>query len=143
MSKFLIIIIAISIFIAYAIFKYSRFNKKIKNEVEEFKRNREYLSPEKLYDDFKDHNSVSKELFTNILNCIYEEFDLEIAGYIRLDDDFETKLSFIWKFYDEWKDIELLEKIENKFQIKITDTEAKSIITVKDLILLVKRKLDQ
>ncbi|TGL19736.1 hypothetical protein EHQ47_16705 [Leptospira bourretii] len=141
MSKFLIITLFISISIAYFVFRYLRFKRKLKNEIENYKKNREYFSIEKLYEELNDEIFIKKDLFYNIINCIYEEFDLGIAGYLRLDDNLATDLSFIWKFYDEMKDIELIEALESNFNIKISNIDAENVKTVRDLIYLVNRKI--
>jgi acyl carrier protein len=56
------------------------------------------------------------------------------------EDDFSQNLSFLWA-WDSMADVEIVNQLEEKFHIKITDNEAEQAHTVKDIVLLVSRKV--
>ncbi|MCG6146698.1 hypothetical protein LFX15_00250 [Leptospira levettii] len=58
-------------------------------------------------------------------------------------DSFTGNLNFIWKYTDDFTDIEIIERLENKFNIKITDEEAKNLECFDDIVKLVSIKLNQ
>ncbi|TGK81343.1 acyl carrier protein [Leptospira noumeaensis] len=58
------------------------------------------------------------------------------------DDSFTGNLNFLWKYTDEFTDIEIIERLENNFNIEISNEEAKNINSFDDIVKLVAKKLN-
>lgn len=65
--------------------------------------------------------------------------DTDIA-FLRDSDGFSKSLSFFWDF-DSMANVELVQALEERFRIRISDQEAESVKTVRQLIELVQRKV--
>ncbi|MFQ3249482.1 MAG: acyl carrier protein [Glaciecola sp.] len=91
------------------------------------------------------HGKYFKELDVDLavvegVRSIFEEqFDADMSQLIS-EDDFSQNLSFLWA-WDSMADVEIVNQLEEKFHIKITDNEAEQAHTVKDIVLLVSRKV--
>lgn len=141
MPDFLILISVISIFIVlYIIFRIKLNGNKYKKDFKEFIQGKVKLTPIELYENLENKNNHNEDLFVSVIDCIYSQLDEDFEGFLRLDDNFKTNLSFIFK-YDECLSIDLLEEIENRFKIKFTNSEVGKISTVHDIILVVSDKL--
>ncbi|MCW7468552.1 acyl carrier protein [Leptospira kanakyensis] len=57
-------------------------------------------------------------------------------------DSFTGNLNFLWKYTDEFTDIEIIERLENNFKIEISNEEAKNINSFDDIVKLVAKKLN-
>jgi len=56
------------------------------------------------------------------------------------DDDFSKNLRYLFEF-DSMADVEIIESIESKFFIHISDIEAERIKTINDLVLFVNNRV--
>jgi len=81
-------------------------------------------------------NTVAKvrQIFSKLL-----EVDL---SRIRDTDDFSKELAFFWDF-DSLAAVELVEAMEEQFDITITDAEAQAMKTLKDIVLTVHAKISK
>lgn len=65
-------------------------------------------------------------------------FDL---SRLSAEDDFSKELNFIWN-YDSLSDVEAVVGLEREFGIKIDDSEAGKMKTIKDVVQVVHAKLN-
>jgi acyl carrier protein len=63
------------------------------------------------------------------------------AARLLPSDDFTGNLRFVWRGIDDWADVEIVEQLEKRFEISVSDSEAANCKTVSDLIYLVAGKL--
>jgi acyl carrier protein len=61
---------------------------------------------------------------------------------LAAEDDFKKNLSFFWQF-ESVADVEIVVRIEEEFEISITDYEAERTQTVEELVNLVWQKVRQ
>jgi len=86
------------------------------------------------YDVGPDTVAKIRQIFAKIL-----EADL---SRIRDSDDFSKELAFFWDF-DSLAAVELVEAMEEQFDITITDAEAKTMKTLKEIVLTVHAKISK
>jgi acyl carrier protein len=63
-------------------------------------------------------------------------------SFLKDSDDFSRNLSFFWDF-DSMTNVELVQEIEKRFGIHISDQEAEATRTVRQLVDLVQAKRRQ
>ncbi|WP_167481657.1 hypothetical protein [Leptospira montravelensis] len=55
---------------------------------------------------------------------------------------FPQLILFLWKYTDEFADIEIIERLENNFKIEISNEEAKNLNSFDDIVKLVTKKIN-
>jgi acyl carrier protein len=113
--------------------------KKFKSKVEEVFGVRESLSKDDFYEIYYKPKKIKKSIVIEILNILENILPIEI-GKLNPNDSFVGNLKFLWKNMDDYADIDIVEKIESKFRIIITDEEAMNLKTLEDIILFVADK---
>ncbi|MCW7479544.1 acyl carrier protein [Leptospira kanakyensis] len=75
--------------------------------------------------------------------CILDDLLPFATNKLYPNDSFTGNLNFIWKYTDDFTDIEIIERLENHFNIKISDEEAKNLKCFDDIVNLVSKKQNQ
>jgi len=126
----------IALLIAAVYFYDKSMNKKKLNKAFE---GRESLTNKEFYNlYFK--NSNTPEHIVNGVKEILEEQLGENLEKISAEDDFSKNINFFFE-RDSMADVEIVICLENKFNIKIEDSEAVETHTVRDIVNLVWRKI--
>lgn len=112
----------------------------LKYKADEAFKGRQILSKEDFYRTYYDSSNIPKSLIIEILEILEHILPIEI-GKLNPNDSFVGNLNFLWKYIDDYADIEIVEEIENKFKIIISDEEAKNSKSIHDIILLVAEKV--
>jgi acyl carrier protein len=99
---------------------------------------REPLTPEEFHERYFLDLGVAPEIVIGIRRILEEELDADMSC-LHSEDDFSRNLGFFWDF-DSMADVELIMALEERFQIKITDSEAEKVSTVSGLVRLVSEK---
>lgn len=101
-------------------------------------RDRESLSDDAFYAAFYKNSGVSLETVVGVRQVLAYELQIDVSRMIP-SDDFSTNLRFILE-NDTMIDVALVEAIENRFKISISDNEAENTKTIHDLINFVHTK---
>lgn len=100
---------------------------------------REPLTDTGFFETYFAHRGVPPEITIKVRRVLEEVLDSDLSR-LSADDDFGKNLSFFFQ-YDSMADVEIVCKLEETFQIKITNQEAQGTHTVDDVVNLVWRKL--
>jgi acyl carrier protein len=114
-------------------------NKRVR-QIEQCFAGRAKLSPAEFYAEYFVRTNTSFEIVSGVLGVLGDSLLLDTAR-LQPRDDFTGNLRFLWDAADEWADVEIVEALEKKFGIKISDSEAATCRTVSDIISLVSSKL--
>ena len=99
---------------------------------------RPQMNADEFFQAFFAHNDVSKEVVLGVRDVLEEVLESDLS-FLRDSDDFSKNLSIFWEF-DSMANVELVLALEKRFKITITDAEAESTKTVRDLVGLVQAK---
>ncbi len=69
---------------------------------------------------------VDLAIVEGVKSIFEEQFDADMSRRSS-EDDFSKNLSFLWA-WDSMPDVEIVNQLEEKFHIKITDSEAEQAI---------------
>lgn len=97
------------------------------------------LDTEGFYEAYFSSQEFSRDVVSGVREVLQSILDVDIS-FLRDSDDFSKNLSFFWDF-DSMANVELVQALEERFQIQISDQEAESAKTVRQLIELVQRKV--
>lgn len=81
-----------------------------------------------------------KEIAEKVMGVFQRQFPLDLSG-IRPDDAFGKELKLLFDLYST-ADIEILMRLEETFGIIIEDPEAEKIMTLREMVDLVSKKLE-
>jgi acyl carrier protein len=112
--------------------------KKAKLIVENFG-DRERLSSESFYETYFSSHDYSRDVIIGVRQVMERVLEADLS-FLKDSDDFSKNLSFFWDF-DSMANVELVQGIEERFGIRITDQEAEATKTVRQLVDLVQNKL--
>ncbi len=98
------------------------------------------LSPHEFYETYYSDKAVSEDVVIDIINILETEIETDHSRLIP-SDDLSENLRYLFEF-DSMADIAVIESVERKFSIKISDMEAENIKTINDLVLFVNSKID-
>jgi acyl carrier protein len=101
---------------------------------------REVLLPDEFYEKYYSDKGVSKYVVLDILALLETELEIDLSRLIP-EDDFSKNLRYLFEF-DSMADVAVVESIESKFSIKISDNEAENIKTINDLVLFVSNRVN-
>jgi len=104
-------------------------------------RGRKSLSTEAFYTKFFKHQNVPKQIVYGVKQVLEEQLSADLSK-LSAEDDFSKNLGFFWEF-DSLADVEIIIALEEKFNIKIQDSEAEKTYTVSDIVHLVWMKLEK
>jgi acyl carrier protein len=127
-----IVLIAISLLI-------KKEDKRREVEIDKVFEGRIKLTPDKFYEEYYNDKGIPKYIILDILKLLEDELEADLSRLIP-DDDFSKNLRYLFEF-DSMADVEIIESIESKFSITISDTEAENIKTINDLVLFVKNRV--
>jgi len=99
---------------------------------------RDRLNPEAFFQACFAGDAFQKEVVLGVREVLEEVLDSDLS-FLREDDDFSKNLSLFWEF-DSMANVELIQALEARFKIAISDAEAERTKTVKDLVELVQAK---
>jgi len=100
---------------------------------------RRQRSTTEFYEEFFLEQGISEEVVSGVKCILAEQLSADLSRIIDTDD-FSKNLNFFWD-YDSMADVEIIYALEKRFSIQITDEEAVSAHTVKDIVDLVWRKV--
>jgi acyl carrier protein len=127
-----IVLIAISLLI-------KKEDKRREVEIDKVFEGRIKLTPDEFYEEYYNDKGIPKYIILDILKLLEDELEADLSRLIP-DDDFSKNLRYLFEF-DSMADVEIIESIESKFSITISDTEAENIKTINDLVLFVKNRV--
>lgn len=102
---------------------------------------RSLLSDDEFYQRYFPDGSVSKEVAVGIRSAFIEHVSLDMRR-LAPEDSFGRELQFVWS-HDSLADVELILDVEKKFDVSITEHEARDTLTMGALIRLVDRKVKE
>jgi acyl carrier protein len=102
---------------------------------------RPVLSDDDFYEQYFASEGITRDVAMGVRRAFIEHIPLDMRRLVP-EDNFGRELNFVWS-YDSMADVELICDIEKRFGISISDAEARSALTMGDLIRLVHRKLDR
>jgi acyl carrier protein len=100
---------------------------------------REPLDDSQLWERYFRQHGVAPETVTKIRQIFSEMLEADLSR-IRDTDDFSKELAFFWDF-DSMAAVELVQALEDRFGITITDAEAVAMKTLRDIVLTVHDKI--
>lgn len=102
---------------------------------------REKLNTDTFYEKYFQAEGISKNIVYKIRVILEEELGADLSR-LEASDDFTKNLKFFWD-YESMASIEIVLRLEETFQIKISDEEAAETKTVADIVNLVWKKVQQ
>ncbi|TGK51345.1 acyl carrier protein [Leptospira bouyouniensis] len=132
---FLIIVFITLFFILFTV--YEGWSKKRK--IEKVFSGRMKLDAKSFYEKYFKSLHIPEDIVMDVKEILEKYLDADLSR-ISDEDDFSKNLSFFWKF-DSMADVEIILEIENKFNIKIENNEALNTTKLKDLVILVWKKI--
>jgi acyl carrier protein len=107
-------------------------------EIVKIFKGRESLSPREFYEKYYGDRDISEYVVVNIIKILETTLDTELSR-LTPSDDLSENLRYLFEF-DSMADVDIVESVESRFAIKISDTEAENINTINDLVLFVSSK---
>lgn len=108
-------------------------------EIDKIFEGRSTLSPVDFHKKYYRDKGIPKYITLDILKLLEENLETSLTR-LRPDDDFSKNLRYLFQF-DSMVDVEIIESIESKFSVTISDSEALNIKTINDLVLFVSNKV--
>ena len=112
--------------------------RRVFREFEKTFRGRESLSDDDFYTAFYQDSGISREIVTGVRQVLADELQVDVSRMIP-GDDFSRNLRFLLDS-DSMVDVALVEALEKRFRIAISDKEAEDTKTVHDIITFVHGK---
>lgn len=112
-----------------------------RKKIEEVFGKRQALDERTFYEKYFESQGVPFVVVTRVRKILEEELHADLSGLVA-EDDFKKNLSFFWQF-ESMADVEIVVRLEEEFEIKISDAEAEHTHTVADLVNLVWSKVSQ
>lgn len=115
-------------------------NRKLNKKVEEVFAGRQEMDDEDFYKRFFKAQGIPFYIVQKMRQIFAEELNANLS-MLSAEDDFSKNLSFFWE-YDSLADVEIVMRIEEEFQIKLTSEDLQyQFRTVNGIINLVWRKV--
>jgi acyl carrier protein len=116
-------------------------DRELKREIEKIFGGRQSLDERDFYEKYFAEKGVPFFVVKKIREILEEALDADLSR-LAAEDDFLKNLNYFWE-YDSMSDVEILEKIEEEFEIKLHETDFENLnsLTVSDLVDLVWRKV--
>ena len=115
--------------------------KKKQRELEQVFAGREPLDDSQLWERYFKQQGVAPETVVKIRQIFSDILEADFSR-IRDTDDFSKELAFFWDF-DSMADVELVQELEDRFGITITNAEAERMKTLRDIVLTVHDKINK
>lgn len=100
---------------------------------------RQPLNDSELWEGYFRSSGVALDTVARVRRILSEILEADLLR-IRDTDDFSKELAFFWDL-DSLADVEIGEALEKEFDVTITDAEAESMKTLRDIVLGVHAKL--
>ena len=100
---------------------------------------REPLDDSQLWRGYFQQYGVAPDTVAKVQRILTEILQADLSR-IRDTDDFSKELALFWSF-DSLADLEIVQALEDEFDITITDAEAVAMKTLRDIILGVHAKI--
>lgn len=124
------------------IFAFSRSEKASREKkIEEAFAERPQRTAEEFYQTYFKTLGVPEDVVLGVREILEVQLDADLSRMIDADD-FSKNFSFFLAF-DSMADVEIVCALEKRFEIKISDKEAANAVTVKDIIKLVWKKVEE
>lgn len=102
---------------------------------------RDQLDEQMFYERYFQARGVPAEVVVKVRRILEDVLGADMSR-LEAEDDLTRNLSFFFQF-DSMADVELVERLEEEFSIRIADAEAEQSRTVEDIVTLVWLKLRQ
>ncbi|WP_157369122.1 hypothetical protein [Algicola sagamiensis] len=109
------------------------------NQIDRIFAGRKSRSTEGLYTRYFLGMGIQVCTIEKVLDVMAETFQVN-ASLLLPEDSFEGNLSYLLTLHDDIE-IELIENLEERFSISISDTEPERIKTIHDMVLFVSQKM--
>ncbi|PJZ83155.1 hypothetical protein CH366_13955 [Leptospira harrisiae] len=136
MIIYVTILIVVFYFIGMFLFKKRRYDSSFNLVFKE----RVTLTKNQFFQTFYD-DKIPEFIVIETLSILEELLPFDTSK-LYPDDSFKGNLNFLWKYTDEFTDIEIIERLENNFKIEISNEEAENINSFDDIVKLVTKKLN-
>jgi len=113
-------------------------HKELLKKLDEFFEGRASLSDDDFYIQYFERQGVQKEIPIRVRKIFEEMFEADFSR-ITSTDDFSEEMKFIWGF-DSMIDVEIVMAVEEEFNIKIGNEEAKKMKSIQDIVSCVWNK---
>jgi acyl carrier protein len=100
---------------------------------------REPQTPEQFYDRYFKEQGIPFYIVVGVRSILEDKLSADLSR-LADTDDFSKNLSFFWDF-DSMAAVEIVCALEEKFGIKIADSEAEKTLTIYDIVKLVASKV--
>lgn len=110
-----------------------------KRKIERVFSGREPQTSEQFYDRYFKEQGIPFYIVDGVRNILEKQLSADLSC-LADRDDFSKNLSFFWDF-DSMAAVEIVCALEEKFGIKITDSEAEKTLTINDIVKLVNSKV--
>jgi acyl carrier protein len=108
-------------------------------DVEKIFSGRPALTDDAFFDRYFTGCDVNKAVAIGVRAAFVNRLPFDM-GRLAPDDSFKSELNFVWG-YDSLADVEVICEIEKRFNVKISDVEARGAATLGDMIHLVNKKV--
>src|SRR5262245_36308353 len=115
--------------------------KAKKKKIEEAFAGRPPLDERTFYETYFESHGVPFFVVSKVREILESELSADLSR-LSAGDDFSQNLSFFWD-YESAAAVEIIVRLENEFDIKITDAEAQQTTTIDDIVNLVWLKVRQ
>ena len=115
--------------------------KAKKKKIEEAFAGRPPLDERTFYETYFESRGVPFFVVSKVRQILESELGADLSR-LSAADDFSRNLSFFWD-YESAAAVEIVVRLENEFEIKITDAEAQQTTTIDDIVNLVWLKVRQ
>lgn len=113
-------------------------HKELLKKLDEFFEGRASLSDDDFYIQYFERQGIQKEIPIRVRKIFEEMFEADFSR-ITSTDDFSEEMKFIWGF-DSMIDVEIVMAVEEEFNIKIGNEEAKKMKSIQDIVSCVWNK---
>lgn len=133
-------IIALGVFVFFVLFWIYENRKNVALLKNAFA-GRESISNETFYETYFKEQKIPENIVYGIKRILEEQLDTDLSK-LSAEDDFSTNLNFFFAI-DSMADVEIVIALEKEFNIKVSDTEAEATHTIRDIVDLVWRKINE
>ena len=116
-------------------------NEKVEKEkqIKKAFSGRESLSPQQFYERYFESQGVPLEVVVKIRELLEKHLEADLSR-LSAEDDFSKNIQFFWDF-DSLADVEIVMALEEEFDIKLTDADARKMCTVRDIVNEIRNKV--
>ena len=134
------VIITILVFIGLICVIVSDPDKKTRGRLNDLLSSKQQRDDQDYYDEFYQGSEVSEHVVSKIRHIFCEQTGMELKP-LEPDDDLSGDYSLIWAM-DSMADVEIVIALEEEFDIDISDAEAASMKSIRDISEIVTAKIE-